>query len=313
MKISVVMATYNGATYLPEQLDSILNQSYTNLELLVVDDCSKDGTRDVLSRYAEHDPRITLHFNQQNLGCSRSFEKGCDLSSGTYIALVDQDDRWLPHKLERLIAELREQKLDLIYSDCRHMDASGALLETSHRDRIPINGLDSSARNFDVIASLNSFVLGCSILMTRDFLERSLPFEHTRFNHDRWLMSNAGAWGKVGFLDEVLFYYRLHGNQYSMRFKHAAGLKQWFKRDMKPVVPFYSDAGYERILSQIPPTDARRAHYERFANAVAKFRKVGLLGRIGLAWHFRHYLYLTQSLRRRFTNTAKLVLFWPGD
>lgn len=312
MMVTVVMATYNGELYLAEQLDSILKQSLSALEIIIIDDGSTDGTRALLRQYEQLDDRIQVHFNSENLGCSRSFERGCEMASGRYVALVDQDDRWLAHKLERLVEVLQANQWDLVYSACRHMNAEGALLTTSHRDDAAISGLDSTADAFEVIASLNSFVLGCSILMTREALQRCLPFEHTRFNHDRWLISNVAAWGCVGYLDEVLFHYRLHGKQYSMRFRAGSGWKGLFQRDFKPLVPFYSDEGMQRILSHVPADDARYSTYRQLADDIAQCRRGGVFSRLGFVLRYGRYLYLIQRPRQRVTSALKLALFWRG-
>lgn len=89
-KVSVVLTTYNGRRYLKETVDSILTQTLTDLELIVVDDCSCDGTVDILRGYS--DPRINLTINEKNLGTSGARNRGMRLARGDYIATTDQDD-----------------------------------------------------------------------------------------------------------------------------------------------------------------------------------------------------------------------------
>ncbi|MFT4918317.1 MAG: glycosyltransferase involved in cell wall biosynthesis, partial [Zhongshania aliphaticivorans] len=97
-KISVAMCTYNGERFLAEQLDSILNQTYKNIELVVVDDVSTDGTLRLLDEYAARDGRIRVIRNSENIGFVRNFEKAMGACSGEFIALADQDDIWFPEK-----------------------------------------------------------------------------------------------------------------------------------------------------------------------------------------------------------------------
>src|ERR1700742_3478188 len=98
--ISVALCTYSGEKFLQEQMDSILAQTYKNLEIVIVDDCSTDRTIDIINSYAEKDKRIKLFQNDTNLGFNKNFEKALSLTTGEYISISDQDDTWLPQKLQ---------------------------------------------------------------------------------------------------------------------------------------------------------------------------------------------------------------------
>src|SRR5687768_17349654 len=100
MKISVAMTTYNGASYLREQLDSILAQTRMPDEVIVCDDRSTDATPELLREYSARAPvPMTIVFNEQRLASTKNFEQAIRLCSGEIIALSDQDDVWYPHKL----------------------------------------------------------------------------------------------------------------------------------------------------------------------------------------------------------------------
>ena len=92
--ISVVMCTYNGAKFIKEQVDSILQQTEADFELVVCDDCSNDGTWEILQEYASGHDDIRIFRNEQNLGFLKNYEKALGLASGEYIALSDKDDIW---------------------------------------------------------------------------------------------------------------------------------------------------------------------------------------------------------------------------
>src|SRR5579875_1624244 len=109
--VSVVLTTYNGETYLREQLDSILAQTYPNIEVVAVDDRSTDGTANILHEYAAQYPNIKVFVNEVNLGFIKNFEKGCRLSTGEYIALCDQDDYWMPDKIKRKMESIGNHAL----------------------------------------------------------------------------------------------------------------------------------------------------------------------------------------------------------
>ena len=121
------MCTYNGAQYLDEQLDSICTQTYPNIEIIVVDDCSTDDTFEILKNHQSQDPRIQVFQNSENIGFVQNFSKAISLSTGAYIALADQDDIWKPYKLERFANEIQNHLL--IYSDAILMSPDGQLLD----------------------------------------------------------------------------------------------------------------------------------------------------------------------------------------
>src|ERR1700739_3468336 len=104
--VSIALCTYNGEAYIKEQLDSLIDQTYPNCEIIIVDDCSKDGTVGVLKQYADKYPQIKLHINSENLGYTKNFEKAIRLCNGEYIALCDQDDTWDKNKISILIDQI---------------------------------------------------------------------------------------------------------------------------------------------------------------------------------------------------------------
>ena len=92
--VSIAICTYNGERFLKKQIDSLLNQGYSNIEIIAVDDRSTDRTWDMLQEYAQKDKRVQTYQNEKNLGYARNFEKAITLCKGDFIALADQDDIW---------------------------------------------------------------------------------------------------------------------------------------------------------------------------------------------------------------------------
>ena len=131
-QIDILLATYNGEKYLKEQLDSILNQTYTNFRLLISDDCSKDYTRQILKEYEKKDSRIKLFFQEKNLGYVKNFEFLLTKSTAEYIFFSDHDDIWYENKIEKCIKVLKEKNVDLLYSDCKQIDENGKVLQDSY-------------------------------------------------------------------------------------------------------------------------------------------------------------------------------------
>jgi glycosyltransferase involved in cell wall biosynthesis len=202
--ISIALCTYNGSEFLREQLDSVLGQHYSNWEMVVVDDCSSDSTRDILQEYAERDARISLHHNAQNLGYNKNFEKALGLCRSELIAVCDQDDIWDPEKLEKQVRLIGNHKL--VYHDSEFVDSSGQSMNRRISDKL--NFYRGSEP--EVFLYLNC-VSGHSILLKKEVLQKSLPFPEG-FHYDQWLAFNAACLGTIDFVPEPLVKYRQHAS-----------------------------------------------------------------------------------------------------
>ena len=202
--VSVALATYNGGRFLRAQLDSIYAQSWKNIEVVACDDCSTDDTAGILEEYRQRSG-LRYEVNDRNLGFVRNFEKVLSCCHGEFIALADQDDLWLPEKLERLLAGIGEA--DLAYSDAFLVDEAGSeltesLVQTSGVR--PVSGLQ-----FPYFVC-NTCVTGCTILMRRSLLKKALPIPECETYHDWWLALVASCHGGVQYLPERLVKYRQH-------------------------------------------------------------------------------------------------------
>ena len=201
--ISVVMPTYNGATYLRQQLDSICQQTYPNIEIIAVDDCSSDDTPQILDAYREQTKLQVVH-NPANLGVNANFEKAMRLAQGELIALADQDDIWAPDKLESLAAKLGEHSL--IYADSALIDSAGKPLGKLLREQLAIRPLQGRP---PLAFFLANCVPGHAMLFRRDLLEHALPLPaHTLY--DQWLAFTASRLNGIAYLDRPLVQYRQH-------------------------------------------------------------------------------------------------------
>ncbi|PLX81867.1 MAG: glycosyltransferase family 2 protein [Desulfuromonas sp.] len=211
--VSVAMATFNGEKYLGQQLDSLLDQDYPEIEIVICDDSSTDGTVPLLKKYARNS-NILLHLNDKNLGYVRNFEKTLSRCRGDYIALCDQDDVWLPQKISRLVSLARQTDRGLVYSDADLIDGSGQALRKSLRTSYNINYVEDNRRAF----YLFNCVTGCTSLVSRRLLDLALPFPPGVIVHDWWLAFVAARLGRMGYTNERLIQYRTHGtNQIGIR------------------------------------------------------------------------------------------------
>jgi glycosyltransferase involved in cell wall biosynthesis len=234
--ISIAMATYNGAKYLEEQLDSIYTQTYKEFEVIVIDDLSTDATVLILEKYKQ---KFGLKYfvNDVNMGVTKNFEKAILKCNGEYIALVDQDDIWLQNKLEVLYENIGNSSL--IYSNAGIINGNGEIQNKTTRDIYPLYGVDSQTPDIYNYIVLNSFILGCSTMFKRELLSTLVPIYQSTRNHDWWLTMCAHNTKGIKYIDEVLFYYRHHSNNYSRQGKEYSFFQKIFE--------FYSD---QRIISR---------------------------------------------------------------
>lgn len=201
--VSIAMATYNGEKYLKEQLDSIYNQTYNNIEVIVCDDCSTDNTVAILKEYAEK-YGLNYYVNEKNVGYVKNFEKAIGLCSGQYIALSDQDDLWNDKKIETLLQEIKENLL--IHSDASLIDEDGNILSQTWKNEI------SSHKRFEDFLFSN-VVTGCTVMFSKVLLKDVLPFPHGLAYHDWYLAIHAAKYGKIRYLNKPLVKYRQHLTQ----------------------------------------------------------------------------------------------------
>ena len=126
-KISVLMSVYNGERYVREAVESMLNQTFTDYEFIIVDDGSTDSTWQILQGYAASEPRVVLVRNETNVGLTGSLNKGLDLARGEYIARMDADDVSLPHRLAAQVAFLDgSPEVGVVGSAVQVIDANGS-------------------------------------------------------------------------------------------------------------------------------------------------------------------------------------------
>jgi len=211
--VSVVMCTYNGEKYLKEQLESILHQTYKNLEIIIVDDCSTDTTISIIKQYMKIDDRISFFQNQDNLGFLKNFEKALPLSNGSYIALADQDDIWKENKIEIFLKNIQNNML--IYSDAIIIDKDSKVVGTQLIQ--PTNLLCAGKCN--KIFFLNNVVSGNTLMFNKELLPYLLPFPKNITYHDSWIAYVASTYGSITFTSESLTYYRRYTEQVTHKSK----------------------------------------------------------------------------------------------
>lgn len=201
--VSIVIATYNGEHYIREQLDSIIAQTHQPLEVIIQDDCSQDATVSIVREYLSLLP-IHLEINTKNLGYIRNFELALKKAQGEYIALCDQDDIWIPSKLELLIANIGDNAL--IYSNSLLIDSHGDSLHKTLSDKLR-NTFISTHSPFSFI--YDNCVSAHALMFKRSLLTQLFPFPKSLY-FDAWIAANGASFGGVCYLDQPLVHYRQH-------------------------------------------------------------------------------------------------------
>jgi len=197
------MATYNGAMYLREQLDSIMAQTVLPYEIIIQDDCSTDQTVSVIQAYESSIP-IRLVINTENIGYVRNFETALQRANGDYIALCDQDDRWMPDKLEKLLNILPQYSL--VYSNSELIDAQGCSMGKSLSGKLKNRFITAHS---PLCFVYDNCVSAHSILFDRALIPMLVPFpNHIYF--DAWIAACAANVNGIGYVDEMLVGYRQH-------------------------------------------------------------------------------------------------------
>ncbi|MCR5568377.1 MAG: glycosyltransferase family 2 protein [Paludibacteraceae bacterium] len=202
--LSVVLAAYNGGKYIKEQVASILPQLSVGDELLVSDDGSTDDTLQILASF--NDSRIRVVHNKGKHGIVHNFENALSLVKGDFIFLSDQDDIWMPNKVERCVMAL--ESAHLVVHDLNFMYADGTV---TTEDFFKLHG---SGPGFWKNLTKNCFMGSC-MAFRRSVLDFALPFPENVLWHDMWIGLIAERKGKTVFLPEHLLLYRRHGDNAS--------------------------------------------------------------------------------------------------
>lgn len=226
--IDVLLATYNGEKYIKEQIDSILNQTYKNIRLIISDDCSKDTTTEILKEYEKKDDRVVLYIQEKNLGVVKNIEFLLQKVEAPYYMLADQDDYWLAEKVEKSLEKLKQENADLVFGDLEVVDEKLNTMYPSFNDYMLLTRkIEKYIHNYKVNYLYNC-VTGCTILARKETIKKILPLPITskRVIHDHWIGLMVSLNGKLAYIPEKYIKYRQHGNNQVGTEKISHGFKK---------------------------------------------------------------------------------------
>ena len=202
--VSIALCTYNGSKHLYQQMDSLVNQNYANIQIVVVDDCSKDGTWDILIGFKDKYSFVDIYKNEVNLGYIKNFERAISLCKGDFICLSDQDDIWDKHKIEIMVSSFNKDSA-LIYHNSELIDEDGNLLPHSLSKRIGFT--EGNNKHYNLL--LNNCIAGHAIMFRKSLLNYIFPFQQN-IPHDHWIAYTAAKIGSIQYLLQSLVKYRQH-------------------------------------------------------------------------------------------------------
>lgn len=294
-KILILMATYNGEKYISEQIESILSQTYKNIELIILDDNSNDQTVKFIEEFKKKDRRITLYQNEVNIGILKNFNKLINIAKTKkydYIMLSDQDDVWKKDKITKTLSLMleteQENKKDpiVVYTNLELVDKKLKKLG------IKIRYKKETIRLFRILHQ--NPIYGCTMMLNKkliDSLEENFPEEFV--HHDYYITFIAFLKGKVCHLDEECIFYRQHGKNNS-----GSSIKN---RSSK----FFNIPNLERNVKQF--YELSNLTLIKYSNYISDSEKIGIKKILKKDKYFIFYLLKYRVFKLTFLGT---VNFW---
>lgn len=230
-KVDVIMATYNtNIKYLKEQIDSILNQTYKNITLLISDDnSSNEEVKKILNIYKDKDKRVKIFTQEKNLGYIKNFEFLLKNSTADYIMFADHDDIWYKNKIEKSMEKIIEKNVDLVYVNAEQIDENNKIIKNNYFKYKNVPLINEKSK----LAISRCVGIGCSYIFTKSVKEKMLPFTDSVIAHD-WLAAFIANENKgIVYINEPLFGYRLHNTNVFGGRTLAQNLKRWKDENSK--------------------------------------------------------------------------------
>jgi glycosyltransferase involved in cell wall biosynthesis len=230
--VSISIPAYNEADIINQTIENVLNQTFEDFELLIIDDGSTDNTAAVVSKYTD-DPRVKYIY-QENRGFPGARNTGLDEGDGDYYAFIGADDLWEPRKLERQVTLVEDTEIDMVHSNVHHINENNEITGIRWDERPPST---ENRKTFVRELFMRNFICIQSVLITRDeIVDRR--FDETlgiNCDHDMWLRTASTA--DVAYIDDTLTYKRYDGQNISSDYERLFNER---KRLVKKATNYYS-------------------------------------------------------------------------
>lgn len=223
--VTVLMPAYNAEGYIEQAIQSVIDQTFTDWELLVIDDCSTDGTAGIVGRMAGQDSRIRLLRNPENMGVAQTRNRGLDLSRGRYVALLDSDDLWYPEKLSKQVALAAATGAGIVYCSYALIDETGKKICDDFI--VP--------QRTDFSSTLVTSVISCSTaLLDRQALgQRRFPVGFYHEDYAFWLTLLRDGITAAGNTEVLGAYRLLSGSRASNKLRSAVNRWRIYRKHLK--------------------------------------------------------------------------------
>lgn len=210
-EVSVVMLSYNHERYIAEAIESVLRQTFEDLELIIVDDASTDNSQQIIQTYAQNDPRVKYVFHTQNEGIAKTSNDGLVRVSGRYVALASSDDVWVENKIEKQMVAIKKFPHHIIWGNGQLIDQNGqdlgidfcCFVDPHHRRRHKSGNIFS-----DLIKG--NYISSQTLLFEKEVLSFFRFNEHFKYLNDYIFCLDLASQYPFYFMDDCLFKYRRH-------------------------------------------------------------------------------------------------------
>lgn len=202
--VSIITPSYNSEKYIRETVKSVQEQTYTNWEMIIVDDCSKDNSRAVLEELANEEERVKIHFLQENSGAAVARNTAIRLAKGKYIAFLDSDDKWKPNKLQTQLEFMQKNDYAFTFSGYDLMNEDGELLGKSVK--IP--------ESIDYQGLLKNTIIGClTVIVDKEKVgDFQMPNIRARQDLALWLLIMKRGFKAYGLQQSLAIYRSVPGS-----------------------------------------------------------------------------------------------------
>ena len=212
--VSVIMASYNHEKFIPDAIESVLNQTYKDFELVIIDDYSNDNSREIINKYEKMDKRIKVLLHNKNKGISRTRNDGFDIAEGKYIAFIDSDDVWVPHKLEVQVPIIEQDENLIVWSEGDVIDEMGRFLGRKVSDP----STKKSGNLFYELLNTNKIIIFVSSMIFNKNHLRNIRFnENLKYDNDCQFYVELASSFNFFFIKEALSKYRIHSDNTRIR------------------------------------------------------------------------------------------------
>ena len=211
--VTVLLAVYNGERYLKQQLESVLNQTVTDIKILVRDDGSSDASPKIIDEYCQKYPKKVFKLvGTPTKSAKQNFAELLKCADGDYVMFCDQDDVWLPQKIEKTLALMKSAEKDntpvLVHTDLKVVDADLNVISNSFFDFQKLLKKDITLPELLV----QNYVTGCTVMVNRALVSKCGEIPKRCIMHDWWLALVAILFGKLVCLEEPTMLYRQHSD-----------------------------------------------------------------------------------------------------